>query len=182
MLRTVTCRSSEGLVMSEAQCDQSLRPLTVYPCGDRDCAPHWVEQEWQQVSTAQFLKASQGGRMSGVSFSKPCILSLLKKEILFFTHFFFFFWSYVSYQTKNLRSQNVSHVVQFSLLIVFKCRSAMWHVGGAWGSVRWCVQAWKKTSSKSFQTAAVTTTRNQRTPPHASRDPAPNGSAPPGLR
>ncbi|XP_024124771.1 ADAMTS-like protein 2 isoform X2 [Oryzias melastigma] len=48
MLRTVTCRSSEGLVMSEAQCDQSLRPLTVYPCGDRDCAPHWVEQEWQQ--------------------------------------------------------------------------------------------------------------------------------------
>ncbi|XP_020566445.1 ADAMTS-like protein 2 isoform X2 [Oryzias latipes] len=50
MLRTVTCRSSEGLVMSEEQCDQLLRPLTVYPCGDRDCAPHWVEQEWQQCN------------------------------------------------------------------------------------------------------------------------------------
>ncbi|RVE61073.1 hypothetical protein OJAV_G00166980 [Oryzias javanicus] len=49
-LRTLTCRSSEGLVMSEAQCDQSLRPLSVYPCGDRDCAPRWVEQEWQQCN------------------------------------------------------------------------------------------------------------------------------------
>ncbi|KAM9323062.1 ADAMTS-like protein 2 [Pholidichthys leucotaenia] len=50
MVRTVTCRSSGGLVMSEEQCDQSLRPLAVYPCGDPDCAPHWVEQEWQQCS------------------------------------------------------------------------------------------------------------------------------------
>ncbi|XP_047444458.1 ADAMTS-like protein 2 isoform X2 [Mugil cephalus] len=47
MVRAVTCRSSGGLVMSEGQCDQSLRPLAIYPCGDRDCAPHWVEQEWQ---------------------------------------------------------------------------------------------------------------------------------------
>lgn len=36
--------------MSEEQCDQLLRPLAIYPCGDRDCAPHWVEQEWQQVT------------------------------------------------------------------------------------------------------------------------------------
>lgn len=49
MVRAVACRSSGGLVMSEEQCDRSLRPLAVYPCGDRDCAPHWVEQEWQQV-------------------------------------------------------------------------------------------------------------------------------------
>ncbi|TKS80417.1 ADAMTS-like protein 2 [Collichthys lucidus] len=39
-----------GIVMSEEQCDQSLRPLAIYPCGDRDCAPHWVEQEWQQCN------------------------------------------------------------------------------------------------------------------------------------
>uniref|UniRef100_A0A673C1A0 Si:ch211-267e7.3 n=1 Tax=Sphaeramia orbicularis TaxID=375764 RepID=A0A673C1A0_9TELE len=39
-----------GMVMSEEQCDQSLRPLAIYPCGDRDCAPHWVEQEWQQCN------------------------------------------------------------------------------------------------------------------------------------
>ncbi|XP_042353879.1 ADAMTS-like protein 2 isoform X2 [Plectropomus leopardus] len=50
MARAVTCRSSGGLVMSEEQCDQSLRPLAIYPCGDRDCAPHWVEQEWQQCN------------------------------------------------------------------------------------------------------------------------------------
>ncbi|XP_053294017.1 ADAMTS-like protein 2 [Pleuronectes platessa] len=50
MVRAVTCRSSGGLVMSEEQCDQSLRPLAIYPCGDRNCAPHWVEQEWQQCN------------------------------------------------------------------------------------------------------------------------------------
>ncbi|XP_030607943.1 ADAMTS-like protein 2 isoform X3 [Archocentrus centrarchus] len=50
MVRAVTCRSSGGLVMSDGQCDQSLRPLAIYPCGDRDCAPHWVEQEWQQCN------------------------------------------------------------------------------------------------------------------------------------
>lgn len=53
MVRAVMCRSSSGIVMSEEQCDQSLRPLAIYPCGDRDCAPHWVEQEWQQVNTKE---------------------------------------------------------------------------------------------------------------------------------
>lgn len=50
MVRAVTCRSSGGLVMSEEQCDQALRPLAIHPCGDRNCAAHWVEQEWQQVN------------------------------------------------------------------------------------------------------------------------------------
>ncbi|KAG7221004.1 hypothetical protein INR49_001722 [Caranx melampygus] len=50
MVRAVTCRSSGGVVMSEEQCDQSLRPLAIYPCGDRNCHPHWVEQEWQQCN------------------------------------------------------------------------------------------------------------------------------------
>uniref|UniRef100_A0A3Q3LQU1 Si:ch211-267e7.3 n=1 Tax=Mastacembelus armatus TaxID=205130 RepID=A0A3Q3LQU1_9TELE len=50
MVRAVMCRSSGGVVMSEEQCDQSLRPLAIYPCGDRDCPPHWVEQEWQQCN------------------------------------------------------------------------------------------------------------------------------------
>uniref|UniRef100_A0A8C9X3W8 Si:ch211-267e7.3 n=1 Tax=Sander lucioperca TaxID=283035 RepID=A0A8C9X3W8_SANLU len=50
MARAVMCRTSGGVVMSEEQCDQSLRPLAIYPCGDRDCAPHWVEQEWQQCN------------------------------------------------------------------------------------------------------------------------------------
>uniref|UniRef100_A0A3Q3IKL8 PLAC domain-containing protein n=1 Tax=Monopterus albus TaxID=43700 RepID=A0A3Q3IKL8_MONAL len=51
MVRAVMCRSSSGEVMSEEQCAQSLRPLAIYPCGDRECAPHWVEQEWQQCNT-----------------------------------------------------------------------------------------------------------------------------------
>ncbi|XP_041659708.1 ADAMTS-like protein 2 isoform X4 [Cheilinus undulatus] len=50
MVRAVMCRSSGGVVMSEEQCDQSLRPLAIHPCGDPDCAPHWVEQEWQQCN------------------------------------------------------------------------------------------------------------------------------------
>ncbi|XP_076018477.1 ADAMTS-like protein 2 isoform X2 [Genypterus blacodes] len=50
MVRAVMCRSAGGVVMSEEQCDQSLRPLAIYPCGDRDCPPHWVEQEWQQCN------------------------------------------------------------------------------------------------------------------------------------
>uniref|UniRef100_A0A4W6G7B5 Si:ch211-267e7.3 n=1 Tax=Lates calcarifer TaxID=8187 RepID=A0A4W6G7B5_LATCA len=50
MVRAVTCRSSGGLVMSEEQCDQALRPLAIHPCGDRNCAAHWVEQEWQQCN------------------------------------------------------------------------------------------------------------------------------------
>lgn len=52
MVRAVMCRSAGGVVMSEEQCDQSLRPLAIYPCGDRNCAPHWVEQEWQQCNAS----------------------------------------------------------------------------------------------------------------------------------
>ncbi|CAL8369007.1 unnamed protein product [Boreogadus saida] len=52
MLRAVACRSAGGVVMSEEQCDQSARPLAVYPCGDRDCPAHWVEQEWQQCNAS----------------------------------------------------------------------------------------------------------------------------------
>lgn len=46
------CRSSAGLLMPEEQCDLSIRPLAVHPCGDRDCAPHWVQQEWQQCNAS----------------------------------------------------------------------------------------------------------------------------------
>lgn len=52
MVRAVLCRSSAGLPMSEEQCDPSIRPLAVHPCGDRDCAPHWVQQEWQQCNAS----------------------------------------------------------------------------------------------------------------------------------
>lgn len=52
MVRAVMCRSSAGLLMSEEQCDPSVRPLAIHPCGDRDCTPHWVQQEWQQCNAS----------------------------------------------------------------------------------------------------------------------------------
>ncbi|XP_028987460.1 ADAMTS-like protein 2 isoform X2 [Betta splendens] len=71
MQRAVMCRSSGGVVMSEEQCDQSLRPLAIYPCGDRDCAPHWVEQEWQQCNATcgrgvRYRQVLCAGLQSGV--------------------------------------------------------------------------------------------------------------------
>uniref|UniRef100_A0A8C6ST36 Si:ch211-267e7.3 n=1 Tax=Neogobius melanostomus TaxID=47308 RepID=A0A8C6ST36_9GOBI len=52
MVRAVMCRSPAGLPVAEEQCDPSIRPLAVHPCGDRDCAPHWVQQEWQQCNAS----------------------------------------------------------------------------------------------------------------------------------
>lgn len=32
------------------QCDTTVKPLAVHPCGDKDCPPHWVSQEWEQCN------------------------------------------------------------------------------------------------------------------------------------
>lgn len=50
MTRYVACKNSNGNVISDGQCDLDLKPLAVYPCGDKNCPAHWVEQEWEQVS------------------------------------------------------------------------------------------------------------------------------------
>ncbi|KAI4893227.1 hypothetical protein NFI96_025574 [Prochilodus magdalenae] len=50
MTRYVVCKSGNGKVISDGQCDPDLRPLAVHPCGDRDCPAHWVEQEWEQCN------------------------------------------------------------------------------------------------------------------------------------
>uniref|UniRef100_A0A674B1H2 Si:ch211-267e7.3 n=1 Tax=Salmo trutta TaxID=8032 RepID=A0A674B1H2_SALTR len=51
MTRYVACKNSNGNVISDGQCDLDLKPLAVYPCGDKNCPAHWVEQEWEQCNT-----------------------------------------------------------------------------------------------------------------------------------
>ncbi|XP_022529891.2 ADAMTS-like protein 2 [Astyanax mexicanus] len=50
MTRYVVCKSGNGKVISDGQCDPDLKPLAVHPCGDRVCPAHWVEQEWEQCN------------------------------------------------------------------------------------------------------------------------------------
>ncbi|XP_030631681.1 ADAMTS-like protein 2 [Chanos chanos] len=47
MSRYVVCKNSDGQVISDGQCDLDLKPLSVQPCGDKNCPAHWVEQEWE---------------------------------------------------------------------------------------------------------------------------------------
>uniref|UniRef100_A0A674JAI3 PLAC domain-containing protein n=1 Tax=Terrapene triunguis TaxID=2587831 RepID=A0A674JAI3_9SAUR len=52
MSRFVVCRNLEGKVISDSQCDPADKPLAVYPCGDKNCPAHWVEQEWDQCDAS----------------------------------------------------------------------------------------------------------------------------------
>uniref|UniRef100_A0A8C4T133 Si:ch211-267e7.3 n=1 Tax=Erpetoichthys calabaricus TaxID=27687 RepID=A0A8C4T133_ERPCA len=50
MTRYVACKNSNGNIISDTQCDPDLKPLAVYPCGDKNCPAHWVKQEWEQCN------------------------------------------------------------------------------------------------------------------------------------
>uniref|UniRef100_H2ZWM1 Si:ch211-267e7.3 n=1 Tax=Latimeria chalumnae TaxID=7897 RepID=H2ZWM1_LATCH len=50
MTRYVVCKNTEGKIISSSQCDPASKPLAVYPCGDKNCPAHWVEQEWEQCN------------------------------------------------------------------------------------------------------------------------------------
>nr|XP_056700675.1 ADAMTS-like protein 2 [Euleptes europaea] len=50
MNRFITCRNLEGKVILDSQCDPDTKPLAIYPCGDKNCPAHWVEQEWDQCN------------------------------------------------------------------------------------------------------------------------------------
>ncbi|XP_038614523.1 ADAMTS-like protein 2 [Tachyglossus aculeatus] len=52
MTRFVLCRNVDGKVISDAQCDLATKPLAIYPCGDRNCPAHWVEQEWEPCNAS----------------------------------------------------------------------------------------------------------------------------------
>ncbi|KAM7391051.1 hypothetical protein PAMP_021768 [Pampus punctatissimus] len=48
-VRHVYCKAPEGRVVPENQCSAEDKPLAIHPCGERDCAPHWLSQDWERV-------------------------------------------------------------------------------------------------------------------------------------
>uniref|UniRef100_UPI003AB03A30 ADAMTS-like protein 2 n=1 Tax=Centroberyx gerrardi TaxID=166262 RepID=UPI003AB03A30 len=51
MVRHVYCKTPEGRVVPETQCSAENKPLAIHPCGERDCAPHWLSQDWERCNT-----------------------------------------------------------------------------------------------------------------------------------
>uniref|UniRef100_A0A3P9Q228 ADAMTS like 2 n=1 Tax=Poecilia reticulata TaxID=8081 RepID=A0A3P9Q228_POERE len=49
MVRHVYCKTPEGRVVPEHQCSPENKPLAIHPCGERDCAPHWLSQDWERL-------------------------------------------------------------------------------------------------------------------------------------
>ncbi|XP_078472176.1 LOW QUALITY PROTEIN: ADAMTS-like protein 2 [Lampetra planeri] len=47
--RYVTCRSAEGSVLGDSQCDAASKPLAVHPCGT-NCPPSWLAQDWEECN------------------------------------------------------------------------------------------------------------------------------------
>uniref|UniRef100_A0A3Q2R082 ADAMTS like 2 n=1 Tax=Fundulus heteroclitus TaxID=8078 RepID=A0A3Q2R082_FUNHE len=50
-VRHVYCKTPEGRVVPENQCSSENKPLAIHPCGERDCAPHWLSQDWERCNT-----------------------------------------------------------------------------------------------------------------------------------
>ncbi|XP_078107625.1 ADAMTS-like protein 2 [Sander vitreus] len=50
-VRHVYCKAAEGRVVPENQCSTEDKPLAIHPCGERDCAPHWLSQDWERCNT-----------------------------------------------------------------------------------------------------------------------------------
>ncbi|XP_053726640.1 ADAMTS-like protein 2 isoform X1 [Synchiropus splendidus] len=51
MVRHVYCKAPEGRVVPENQCNAQEKPLAIHPCGERDCPPHWLSQDWDRCNT-----------------------------------------------------------------------------------------------------------------------------------
>ncbi|KAG7264153.1 hypothetical protein CRUP_001664, partial [Coryphaenoides rupestris] len=51
MTRHVYCKTPQGRVVPETQCSQEDKPLAVHPCGEKDCRPHWLNQDWERCNT-----------------------------------------------------------------------------------------------------------------------------------
>ncbi|KAL0979609.1 hypothetical protein UPYG_G00187240 [Umbra pygmaea] len=51
MVRHVYCKTPEGRVVPESQCSPESKPLSIHPCGEKDCAPHWLTQDWERCNT-----------------------------------------------------------------------------------------------------------------------------------
>lgn len=49
-IRQVYCKTAEGRVVPESQCQADAKPLAIHPCGDKNCPAHWLAQDWERVS------------------------------------------------------------------------------------------------------------------------------------
>ncbi|XP_048045296.1 ADAMTS-like protein 2 [Megalobrama amblycephala] len=50
-VRHVYCKTPEGRVVPESQCPPENKPLAIHPCGDNECPPHWLAQDWERCNT-----------------------------------------------------------------------------------------------------------------------------------
>ncbi|XP_064420207.1 ADAMTS-like protein 2 [Latimeria chalumnae] len=51
MIRHVYCKTSDGRVVPESQCNPETKPLAIHPCGDKNCPPYWLAQDWERCNT-----------------------------------------------------------------------------------------------------------------------------------
>ncbi|NWV84930.1 ATL2 protein, partial [Dasyornis broadbenti] len=51
MIRHVYCKTSDGRVVPESQCNLDTKPLAIHPCGDKNCPSHWLAQDWERCNT-----------------------------------------------------------------------------------------------------------------------------------
>ncbi|XP_030363180.1 ADAMTS-like protein 2 isoform X3 [Strigops habroptila] len=51
MIRHVYCKTSDGRVVPESQCNLESKPLAIHPCGDKNCPSHWLAQDWERCNT-----------------------------------------------------------------------------------------------------------------------------------
>ncbi|KAF7237222.1 ADAMTS-like protein 2 [Varanus komodoensis] len=51
MIRHVYCKTSDGRVVPESQCNLESKPLAIHPCGDKNCPAHWLAQDWERCNT-----------------------------------------------------------------------------------------------------------------------------------
>ncbi|XP_040819291.1 ADAMTS-like protein 2 [Ochotona curzoniae] len=50
-IRHVYCKTSDGHVVPESQCQMETKPLAIHPCGDKNCPAHWLAQDWERCNT-----------------------------------------------------------------------------------------------------------------------------------
>uniref|UniRef100_A0A8D0CA45 ADAMTS like 2 n=1 Tax=Salvator merianae TaxID=96440 RepID=A0A8D0CA45_SALMN len=50
-IRHVYCKTSDGRVVPESQCNLETKPLAIHPCGDKNCPAHWLAQDWERCNT-----------------------------------------------------------------------------------------------------------------------------------
>lgn len=74
MIRQVYCKSSDGRVVLESQCNPEAKPLAIHPCGEKNCPAGWLAQDWERVRDPWrgFLGLSAAQARSG-SFLLPAV-------------------------------------------------------------------------------------------------------------